>query len=181
MYGAFVVALAYTQAFEGSVSIRRSFALLAAAFRALVVVCLIDVAIFLLVDVPVVWAIGTDAEFRLYAFADLHAGHARAIVDLAHTTAVLLTSLPFQFVAPLVVLSRVPVSAAIRKSWKATALSWPVYVTFLVVAVIIPHALGPMAGLVGIALYLVLAFFLMASAYFAFADAFGHQAARETP
>ena len=56
-----------------------------------------------------------------------------------------------------------------------------VYVTFIVVALIIPHAFGPMGGLVGIALYLALVFFLMPSTYFAFADVFGHRASRETP
>jgi len=171
--GALALALAFTQLSEEGISWRRAVSIVVRAGPALFVLSMLDVALFALVDLPVIRAIATDREFDLYALTALGNGSARPLVDLVHTLVLTLASSVFQFAAPLVMFSGSSLWQALRGSVTAFALSFPVYVAYDVLTVVIPHSLVATVGIAGAALFLVIAILLTPSGIFVYRSAFG--------
>jgi hypothetical protein len=172
LWGAFAVALAYTQAREGRISVGRSFSLLARALPALVVLCVVQVALIALAELPALRLIATDREFQLYALSRMQNGPARFGVDLAHTTIVTLATSALGFAIPLVVLSGSSVWGALRKSVAAFARAPMVYVTFGALGLILPHSLATTLGIPGILVFLAVVVLLTPVEYFVYRSAF---------
>lgn len=173
LFGALTLALAFTQLSGEGISLRRALSILAPVLPALLVLSLLDLALFAFIDLPVLRAIATDREFDVYALTALRNGSARHSVDLVHTIVLTLASSVFGFAAPLVMFSGSSLWSALRGSVAAFALSFPVYVTYDVVTVIIPHTLAATVGIPGIALFLIIAILLTPSGIFMYRSAFG--------
>jgi hypothetical protein len=172
LWGAFAIALAYTQAGEGRISVSRSFSLLARSLPALVVLSLVQVALIALAELPVLRLIATDREFEVYALSRLQNGPARFGVDLAHTTIVVLASSLMGFATPLVVLSGRSVREALRKSVAAFARAPMVYVTFGLLGWVLPHALATTLGIPGILVFLAVVILLGPVEYLVYRSVF---------
>jgi hypothetical protein len=169
---ALLLTLAYTQAFEGKISLRRAFSLLGPALATLPWLCAVPLAIFAFIDLPVLRMIATDTEFEVYALSRLHNGQPRVMVDLVHTLVLTLACMPFEFAAALAIFGGCSAYTALRKSFAAFALSPAVYVAFGVVGLVVPHTVAAALGLGGIALFLVVETLLLPAQYLMFRSAF---------
>ncbi|HZZ93079.1 MAG TPA: hypothetical protein VFE23_10990 [Usitatibacter sp.] len=170
--GAFLLALAHSQATERHISVRRALSMVDAVLPTVLLISVLQVALFEAVELPILYAIATPEEFAVYAFSDLRAAHPRPAVDLVHSAIGIALGTVFAFAVPLALFERTGAVRSLRLSVAAFARSPGVYLVFAVATALVPHSLAYL-GAAGALFFIALEIFVVAAGYFAFRSAFG--------
>jgi hypothetical protein len=107
---------------------------------------LIQLACFVLVDLPIIRLIASSEEFRLYALTELAGSAVNPYVDFVHTTVMTLATGLLVFSTPLVLFEGHGVMRAARLSVQAVLLSPIAYMFLFMLTGIVPHLLATWAG-----------------------------------